>query len=198
MTQSDEIRATLQARIATIEKTSASQNNTGSALSSNNCDIGASFEKADEEDLAFQKILRLVKAREVARKTLYQRLIRDGFSEDVVLSALDRATRTGLVDDGRFAEALLHSRLVQRRGIQGIMAELKNLDIDISLVSGWPEEFSLDDESETERAVSLLRKKPPQARNQRAAAYRRLKQKGFASAIAMRAARIWAESCGGK
>lgn len=106
---------------------------------------------------------------------------------------MDRALSCGLVDDARYAEVLVRSRLSQGRGAQGIAAELDALGIDASVVPGWPEEFAVDHESEVERALALLDRKPPRAKNGRDAAFRRLVQKGFGASVASTAARVWSE-----
>ena len=120
-------------------------------------------------------------------------LVREGFPPEAADAAVGRALACGLVDDARYAEVLVRSRLSQGRGAQGIAAELELLGIDASVVPGWPEEFAVDHESEVARALALLDRKPPRAKNKRDAAYRRLAQKGFGASVASTAARIWSE-----
>ncbi|MEG0990043.1 MAG: RecX family transcriptional regulator [Gordonibacter sp.] len=143
---------------------------------------------------AFRKIERLCNVREQASEQLRRRLVRDGFSEAATEAAIVRALGCGLVDDARFAEVLVRCRLAAGKGMQGIERELSSLGIEPSSVSGWPDEFSTGEESEIERALALLERKPPRAKNQRDAAYRRLAQKGFSASIATTAARLWSES----
>ena len=143
---------------------------------------------ADEAERAFRKIERLALAREQASAALRARLAREGFAPEAAEAAVDRALSCGLVDDARYAEVLVRSRLSQGRGAQGIAAEL-----DASVVPGWPEEFAVDHESEVERALALLDRKPPRAKNRRDAAFRRLVQKGFGASVASTAARVWSE-----
>ncbi len=132
-------------------------------------------------------------AREQASAALRARLVREGFPPEAADAAVGRALACGLVDDARYAEVLVRSRLSQGRGAQGIAAELESLGIDASVVPGWPEEFAVDHESEVARALALLDRKPPRAKNKRDAAYRRLAQKGFGASVASTAARIWSE-----
>ncbi|MBS6975252.1 MAG: RecX family transcriptional regulator [Eggerthellaceae bacterium] len=148
---------------------------------------------ADEAERAFRKIERLALAREQASAALRARLAREGFAPEAASAAVDRALSCGLVDDARYAEVLVRSRLSQGRGAQGIAAELDALGIDASVVPGWPEEFAVDHESEVERALALLDRKPPRAKNGRDAAFRRLVQKGFGASVASTAARVWSE-----
>lgn len=148
----------------------------------------------DTPQQAFRKIERLALMREQASASLRTRLIKEGFSQGVAEAALARACSCGLVDDARYADVLVRSRLSQGRGAQGIVAELAALAIDIEVVRGWPEEFAVDHDSEVERALALLKSRPPRSKNGREAAYRRLMQKGFGACVALTAARLWMES----
>ena len=88
----------------------------------------------------------------------------------------------------------LGSRISQGRGSAGIIRELAENDIDAEDVPGWPYDYPLSTEEETERAIGLLQRKPPHAKNKREAAYRRLMQKGYPSMVASSAARLWFEA----
>lgn len=141
---------------------------------------------------AMKKIERLAAVREQASVSLQARLVRDGFSEAVASQAVTRACECGLVDDARYADVLVRSRLAQGRGVPGIERELSKLSIDPSQIEQLRE--ADDTESELSRALSLLERKPPRAKNKRDAAYRRLVQKGYSSAVASSAARHWTEA----
>ncbi|MFR1930512.1 MAG: regulatory protein RecX, partial [Eggerthella lenta] len=90
--------------------------------------------RLSDPDAAFRKIERLCLVRERASEQLRQRLARGGFEAEAVEAALDRALACGLVDDGRFADVLVRSRLAQGRGRRGIAAELESLGIDADSV----------------------------------------------------------------
>lgn len=143
---------------------------------------------------AFDKIVALLNVSDRSEKSLRDRLAKADFSDDEINEAVKRAERCGLIDDLRFADALIRSRLRQGRGAAGIERELREHDIDVDLVAGWPHEFGVNDESEYQRALDLLRAHPSRSKNRRDGAYRKLIQKGFASSIASSAARTWAES----
>lgn len=146
----------------------------------------------DEADRAFRKVERLACAREQASEALRRRLAREGFSDEASSAAVERAVSCGLVDDRRYADVLVRSRLSQGRGISGIDAELADLGIDPGEVESFAE-AGADEGGEVERALAVLDRKPPRAKNRRDAAFRRLVQKGFGSAIASSAARLWCE-----
>ena len=146
--------------------------------------------RLSDPDAAFRKIERLCLVRERASEQLRQRLARGGFEAEAVEAALDRALACGLVDDGRFA--VVRSRLAQGRGRRGIAAELESLGIDADSVEALA--AADDDAGEVDRALALLDRKPPRAKNRRDAAYRRLAQKGFSASVSSSAARLWCEA----
>ena len=146
-----------------------------------------------DPEAAFRKIERLCLVREQACEQLRQRLARDGFEPEAVEAALSRALACGLVDDARFADVLVRSRLAQGRGRRGIAAELERLGFDADSVDALAAGDG-DDAGEVERALALLERKPPRAKNRRDAAYRRLAQKGFSASVSSTAARLWCEA----
>ena len=148
--------------------------------------------RLSDPDAAFRKIERLCLVRERASEQLRQRLARGGFEAEAVEAALDRALACGLVDDGRFADVLVRSRLAQGRGRRGIAAELESLGIDADSVEALA--AADDDAGEVDRALALLDRKPPRAKNRRDAANRRLAQKGFSASVSSSAARLWCEA----
>lgn len=154
---------------------------------------GADGARFADPEAAFRKIERLCLVREQASEQLRRRLARDGFEPEAVEAALSRALACGLVDDARFADVLVRSRLAQGRGMRGIAAELEGLGIDADGVDALAERDG-DDAGEVERALALLDRKPPRAKNRRDAAYRRLAQKGFSASVSSTAARLWCEA----
>lgn len=149
---------------------------------------------SEGEEKAFAKIQRLSCVRERCQSELRLRLEREGFSLEEVNHAIERAVACGLVDDMRYAGVLIRSRLAQGKGRQGIEAELSRAGIDVFLIPGWPEEFfSLEENSEFERALNLLRRNPPRAKNMRAAAFRRLVSKGYDQQVAFEASQRFYE-----
>lgn len=162
-------------------------------------ELPGGISEADPQDphadpaAAFRKIERLCLVREQASEQLRQRLARDGFEPDAVETAVARALACGLVDDSRFADVLVRSRLAQGRGRRGIAAELEALGIDADGVEALAAGDG-DDAGEVDRALALLDRKPPRAKNRRDAAYRRLAGKGFSASVSSTAARLWCES----
>ncbi len=144
----------------------------------------------ESQDEAFKKITRLVNARERCVSELRARLLRDGFEQSDIQAALQRAVACGMVDDLRYADILVRSRIAQGKGRAGIESELAASDILVADLPGWPDAyFPEDSASEEDRAFDLLCRKPPRSKNIYAAACRKLAACGFAADVVYAAAR---------
>lgn len=192
-----ETRASLQAQIRAIEAGSHSPSgvstNSGDYQLSGTAESDFSDHHSSEstEEEVFKKIIRLVKVRERATEELRTRFLKDGFDESAIESALQRAQNCNLLNDERFAEILIRSRLSSGKGEAGIRRELSHLNIEIP--SWMKEEFFENEERKDEftRAMELLNRKPPHSKNLREGAYRKLVQKGYSSGVASEVAREW-------
>lgn len=143
----------------------------------------------------FSRIVRLCSVRDRSVAELRDRLtMREEFDANEVEQALSRAIECGLVDDNRFADSFIRARVRMGKGECVIARDLSKYGIDASNLSGWPEEYGLDDESQMQRALDILNANPPRAKNAWAAAFRKLTAKGYSQSVCTRAARIWAES----
>ena len=153
---------------------------------------------SEDQEKAFAKIARLSAARDRCSHELVERLERDGFSADDAHAAIERAMACGLVDDIRYAETLIRSRLSQGKGRAGIENELAAAGIAVYDIPGWPDEyFPSDGLSEEDRAFELLCKKPPRSKNVYASACRKLASRGFSSDAVFAAARRYARESDG-
>ncbi len=129
------------------------------------------------------------------RSTAYvrERLLKDEFSADVIEEAVERACRVHAVDDRRYADALVRMRLAAGKGLRPVEREIEELGIDPSSLDSWVEHAEAGREVEVDRALALLRRRPPRAKQVREASFRKLVSQGFSTDVAATAARLWAE-----
>ena len=143
------------------------------------------------EDKAFSKILRLVTACEQPSQVVRDRLLRDGYPLEVVECALGRAQTCGIVDDTRYAEYFVRSRIAKGRGLPSIERDLHDLGIAACETEAYSDYISIGEDQELERAVALLERRPPRSKNLRDGAFRKLVQNGYSMSIASQAATLW-------
>lgn len=142
---------------------------------------------------ALSKIVSLVNISDRSEHAIRERLAREGFDRGEIDESVERAKEYGYIDDTRYAEVLVRSRISQGKGSEGIVRELQLQGIDIGVVAGWPYDYPVSFEDEVNRALDLLERKPPQSKHPRESAYRKLMGRGFPSSVASTSARIWAE-----
>lgn len=141
---------------------------------------------------AFKKIERLVKVRDRSIREVRNRLLKDGFSVSIADQSIERALRCNYLNDQRFADILVRSRLNAGKGLAGIIRELKSHDIDPEAqLPGFPDEYLSTRVSQRDAALGLLCRKPPRAKNKLQAAYGKLIRAGYTSQLASEVAREW-------
>ena len=145
-----------------------------------------------EQERAFRKIERLACHREQASEALRRRLTREGFEAAAVDEALARAERCGLVTTADMRRCSFAAAL-RRDEVGGASQPSWLVSASMRRWSRRSRTAPWRTAGEVERALDLLHRKPPRAKNRREAAYRRLIQKGFAADIAVTAARLWCD-----
>lgn len=140
---------------------------------------------------AFDRIVKLCAARDRSRLELLQRLQREGHPRSACDSALERACACGLVDDARFADALVRGRVRSGKGEVAIRRDLAKHGIDPSQLAGWPEEFGLSHDDQVDRAVAFLSSSPPTAKDAYHAAFRKLQARGYPKSVVAQAVSRW-------
>ncbi len=160
-------------------------------------DSGAESSSPFTEDLAFKKILHWVKVRDRSVKETRTRLEREGFERMVAEKAIEKAVEYRFLDDERFADTLVRSRLRQGKGLDGVVRELNGHGIDAtSMLPGFPEEYLEGRPSERDCAYALLCRKPPRAKNVRQAAYSKLVRAGYSMSLSAEVANTWFRAFG--
>ncbi len=188
-----ELLARLQAEINAIESGIDSSQSDATSKAESSSGESALLDDRAMADKAFKKIIALVNVSDRSERTIRQRLQREAYDEVAIEESVSRAKQYGFIDDVRFAEILIRSRISQQKGSAGIIRELSENGIQADEVPGWPYDYPVSYEEELNRALEVLNRKPPHAKNKRDAAYRRLMQKGYPSSVASSAARMWTE-----
>lgn len=145
----------------------------------------------EESSRAFNQILRWVSARERSSLSVRTRLRELDYSEAAIDAALERAQKCSAINDKRYAGALIRTKQAQGKGMRAVQWELEQLGVDLDSLDEWNDYMNAGRDAELERALELLRRKPPRAKLAREAAYRKLVTQGYSTSIASDAARRW-------
>lgn len=136
---------------------------------------------------AAKRLTDLVNRRDYATKEAQERLQRAGYSASAIEDVVERATRGHLLDDDRFAETFIRTKISIGWGRGRIKRELARRGISAESVSGWPEEYFAQGE-ELERAWELVARKPVSEKNGYQKLVRFLVSRGFDYGIARQCA----------
>jgi len=147
----------------------------------------------DSAEAAFRQIERWILHRDRSVSETRSGLKRKGYSEASIEEAIERALACKYLDDLRFADILIRSKLNQGKGLSGIERSLNMAQIPLDSIPGYPEEYLQEAPSQLDMALSLLDRKPPRSKNLRQGAYGKLVRNGFSSGVASEAAALWVE-----
>ncbi len=144
---------------------------------------------------AHDRALNLLSFRDRSRRELEQRLLRAGFDSDEVLEVLDGLQRVGLVDDERFARALVEQHAARRlSGRRAVAAALWTGGVSREAAAAALADLD-EPGAERERAEALARSRagrlaalPPEVAFRRLSAL--LARRGYAPNISREAARL--------
>lgn len=131
---------------------------------------------------------RLVDKRDYSSQELSNKLRQDGYSEQVREEVVARAVDSGIVDDARYADIFVRTKISSGWGINRIEAELNRRGVDATLLEGWPEAY-FSDTSEEERALELARTRRIAEKNGYEKLVRFLCGRGYTLAVSYRVAR---------
>lgn len=99
---------------------------------------------AAEADAAHRVVIRALERSAAARRDLERRLVRRGHARHAVAAALDRAERSGLIDDAAFAQHYVQTRAPRGRGPARLVRDLLARGVarelaERAVVEQWPE-----------------------------------------------------------
>jgi regulatory protein len=141
---------------------------------------------------AKDRALRLLGVRDRSRRELEVRLLRAGFDRDHVDRALDDLARAGLIDDERFAAAVVeHAVSARVAGRRAVMSDLMAKGVDRAVVERAVAPLAATEEERAlvlaERRAARLRAVEPVVAFERLSSF--LVRRGFAPGMAYSAAR---------
>lgn len=110
-----------------------------------------------DED-AMTRLLKMLEHRDYSRMDALDRLRLEGYWTDSAQAAVDRACDLKFINDDRFADSFIRSKLSQGWGIQRIGRELGRRGVDVDEIPGWPESYQSDSGSEYDRALSIAQR----------------------------------------
>lgn len=141
-----------------------------------------------ERAAARLKVEDLLNRRDYSRVELASKLRLEGYRPDVVDEVCGRLEEVGLLDDARFADLFIRSKLACGWGRVKIERELSRRGVDASEVEGWPEAY-LDRNDEAEAAFELASRRRLTGRNDYQKIVRFLCGRGYPMGVAIDAAR---------
>lgn len=140
------------------------------------------------EDQCWKRVQAIIDKKDVSPNELKNRLSREGYTLRVAEDAVERAKQCGLIDDARYAEVYIHSKIRAGWGRNRIERELEERGISVSAIPGYPQEFFSND-SELARADVALSKKRIPDRDPYQKLVRFLIGRGFSTSVSQAAVR---------
>lgn len=142
------------------------------------------------DDRAFSRIVTWVNVRDRSVQEVRERLAKEGFDFKAVDRAVARAARLGLLDDHRFTEVFVRSKVRAGWGHRKIEQALYRFGIDPTLVlDDYPDAYGMG-EDDFDRALDLAQKKFSAHGCSFDKCMRFLVSRGFDGDVACRVARI--------
>lgn len=139
-------------------------------------------------DKAAERVASLVDRRDYSTKEAADKLRQDGYPSGVIEAAVGHAVEVGLIDDRRFADVFVRTKVSAGWGQRRIAGELRRRGIEVDDLPGWPYEY-LDPEGERERALEVAQRHHVGGKNRRQKMARFLVGRGFSAAVAYDVAR---------
>lgn len=143
-----------------------------------------------QEAHAARRVRRLLERRDYSSKELRDKLAADGYWPEVIEDGIGRLQETGLVDDARYADVFMRSKLCAGWGPSKVEQALARRGIDARCIVGWPDAY-LPEGGEAQQAYQVARGRCHGGKDPYAKVVRFLCTRGFAlHAAGMAASRL--------
>jgi regulatory protein len=130
------------------------------------------------------RVAELLDKRDYASAELRQKLVDDGYSRKLSDDLVSRAVDVGLVDDARFADVFVRSKVSAGWGRVKIERELARRGVSIDLLDGWPQDY-LDHDCEFDNAYRLASRRRITGKNDFQKIVRFLCGRGYPMGVSM-------------
>lgn len=128
----------------------------------------------------------LFNTRDYAKAEIEDKLLSAGYDKDLVQGIVQKAQDGNLINDERFSEVFIRSKIMDGWGPRKIQQTLAKRGIALDEVKGWPEEF-IEQDQEVERAYNLIKHRSALRKNPFEKSVRFLASKGFSYDICKQA-----------
>lgn len=145
---------------------------------------------------AKSRVERLIDKRDYSSFELAEKLRQDGYSEQVRNAIVERAVEVGLVNDARYADVFVRSKMSSGWGALKIEQELRRRGIEASSIAGWPDAYFSQD-AEEERALQIARSRRISDKNGYQKLVRYLCGRGYSLGLACHVAKQVMDERGG-
>lgn len=136
----------------------------------------------------------LFNTRDYAKSEVEDKLLSAGYAKDIVREIVQKAQDGNLINDERFSEVFIRSKIMDGWGPRKIQQALAKRGIALDEVKGWPEEFISHDQ-EVERAYALIKHRSALRKSPFEKSVRFLASKGFGYDICKQAALRLEDDC---
>ncbi len=141
-----------------------------------------------EGNCARRRVESLLDRRDYSSQEMERKLRDDGYPGRLCSELVARYVEAKLIDDRRYADVFVRSKLSAGWGRRRIELELARRGIEVGELPGWPYDY-LDPEDEGERAFEVALRRSFRGRDPYAQCVRFLMGRGFSGAVASSAAR---------
>lgn len=147
----------------------------------------SSLSKEEQENQAFERIMRIASKREVSSEKMVTKLKPLGYSDEAIGAAIERAVSISAINDRRYCECLVRTTLSMGRGLRQVEREIRSLGIDPEELDSYREYMAEGQQHQVQAALKVLLSHPPHSKNVRNSAYRKLISRGFCPSVASEA-----------
>lgn len=146
----------------------------------------------DESKKCYRRISLLASYKERCSEELRIRLItKENFSQNAFDNALKKAINADIVNDKRYSEVYVLSKLSCNKGLYGVLKHLEKMKIDFVDNEYLTSLINKEKNLQFNKALNVLNAKKPKSKNLYAGAVNKLLNRGFSMKISVGAAKEW-------